>query len=238
MSKLQPSFTPWPSRLRFETHMPRLKEGGLDLVRRWIERAENPRLVVIDTLAKVRDAKGHEQSNYEADYAAVSELKALADKHGIAVVLVHHQRKMEAEDPIDTVSGTTGLTGAVDTVLVLYRTGQGTTLYGRGRDIEEVEKAVRFDPEFCLWRVEGEAADVHRSTERSTILDVLKDATEPLTPRDLGELSYASIRMMLTRMVKAGEIDRAGRGRYIAASNPPCDNSCKSYKDGESDDDL
>jgi hypothetical protein len=241
MTKLLPTFTTWPSRLRFETHMPRLKDGGLEMVRRWVETAEHPRLVVIDTLAKIRDAKGHEQSNYEADYATVSELKALADKHGIAIVLVHHQRKMEAEDPIDTVSGTTGLTGAVDTVLVLYRTGQGTTLYGRGRDIEEVEKAVTFDPESCRWRVEGEAADVHRSSERSTILDVLTQATEPLTPReiaDLGELSYTSIRMMLTRMVKAGEIDKAGRGRYIATSKTPSYNSYKSYKEGESHDGL
>src|SRR5215208_5437111 len=148
MSKLLPSFTQvWPSRLRFEISMPRLKDGGIDTVRRWIKSVANPRLVVIDTLAKVRDPKAKDQGNYEADYDSVSELKALADEFSIAIVLVHHQRKMEAEDPIDTVSGTTGLTGAVDTVLVLYRTGQGTILYGRGRDIEEVEKAATFDPE-------------------------------------------------------------------------------------------
>lgn len=67
--------------------------------------------------------------------------KALADEQSVAIVLVHHQRKMAAEDPLDTVSGTTGLTGAVDTVLVLTRDGNGTTLHGRGRDIEEVEDA-------------------------------------------------------------------------------------------------
>ena len=219
MTKLLPAFGEhWPERLHFETEMPRLKDGGIDLVRRWIQAAEKPRLVVIDTLAKVRDAKGHDQTNYEADYGAVGELKALADQYGVAIVLVHHQRKMEADDPIDTVSGTTGLTGAVDTVLVLYRTGQGTTLYGRGRDIEEVEKAISFDADLCLWRVEGEARDIHRSDERTAIIGVLADATEALSPQeiaDLAELPYKSIRMMLTRMVKAGEIKREGRGRYI-----------------------
>src|SRR3954468_9746925 len=50
---------PWPDRLRFETSIPRLKDGGIDTVRRWIETAENPRLIIIDTLAKVRDAKSH-----------------------------------------------------------------------------------------------------------------------------------------------------------------------------------
>jgi hypothetical protein len=225
----------WPTRLEFTTELPRLKDGGVERVRQWIKAVERPRLVVIDTLAKVRDAKGHEQSSYEADYAAVGELKALADQYGIAIVLVHHQRKMEAEDPIDTVSGTTGLTGAVDTVLVLYRNGQGTTLFGKGRDIEEVEKAVSFDAEFCLWRVEGEARDVHRSGERTAVIAVLEDASEPLSPReiaDLARLPPKSIRMMLTRMVKAGEIMRKGRGCYMAKPKPACDNGYKGYNAG------
>jgi hypothetical protein len=231
----------WPERLHFETEMPRLKDGGLDMVRRWIEQAKEPRLVIIDTLQKVRDAKAVDQNGYEADYAAVSELKALADGYSVAIVLVHHQRKMDAEDPIDTVSGTTGLTGAVDTVLVLNNAGQGMTLYGRGRDIEEIEKAVTFDKDLCIWRIEGEAREVRRSDERSAIIGVLEQSAEPLTPReiaDLAELSYASIRMMLTRMVKSGDIRREGRGRYIAASRPPCDNGYKSYKGGADEDGL
>ena len=59
---------------------------------------------------------------------------------------------MDAEDPLDTVSGTLGFTGAADTVLVLNRDGQGVTLYGRGRDIEEIESAMRFEPDLCRWR--------------------------------------------------------------------------------------
>jgi AAA domain/Transcriptional regulator, AbiEi antitoxin len=241
LAKLLPTTQDWPERLHFATEMPRLKDGGLDMVRRWIEQVEEPRLVIIDTLQKVRDAKSVDQNGYEADYAAVSELKALADRHGVAIVLVHHQRKMDAEDPVDTVSGTTGLTGAVDTVLVLNNAGQGMTLYGRGRDIEEIEKAVTFDKDLCIWRVEGEAGEVRRSDERSAIIGVLEGSAEPLTPReiaDLAELSYASIRMMLTRMVKSGEIERKGRGCYIAASKTPCDNGYNSYKGGADKDGL
>jgi hypothetical protein len=206
--------------------MPRLKDGGIEIVRRWIKTADHPRLVVIDTLAKVRDAKGYDQSNYEADYAAVSELKALADEHGVAIVLVHHQRKMEADDPVDTVSGTTGLTGAVDTVLVLYRKGEGTVLYGRGRDIEEIEKAVRFDARLCLWRVEGDAHEVHRSSERSAIVTALCDAPEPMSPREIADetsLRYPNVRKLLGRMHKAGEVERVKRGLY-RLSNTPCHN--------------
>jgi len=101
----------WPRRLKFVCDMPRLKAGGVEFARQWIESQPEPRLVVIDTLARVRDPKGAQESSYEADYAAVSELKALADEKGVAIVLVHHVRKMAADDPLDTVSGTTGLTG-------------------------------------------------------------------------------------------------------------------------------
>ena len=59
MTKLLPAFgQDWPPRLHFETEMPRLKDGGLDMVRRWIEQAKEARLVIIDTLQKVRDPKG------------------------------------------------------------------------------------------------------------------------------------------------------------------------------------
>ena len=207
----------WPARLRFECMMPRLNAGGVGFIRKWIESQPEPRLVVIDTLAKVRDPKGAQESSYEADYAAVSELKALADEKGVAIVLVHHVRKMAADEPLDTVSGTTGLTGAVDSVLLLTKDGNGTTLHGRGRDIDEIKDAAVFDRETCLWRIAGKAEDVRRSDERTTILAVLKEATEPLSPREIADLSghaYDSVRMMLTRMVKSGEIDRAGRGLY------------------------
>ena len=42
--------------------------------------------------------QGRPRFEYEADYAAVSELKALADEKGVAIVLVHHVRKMAAEE--------------------------------------------------------------------------------------------------------------------------------------------
>jgi predicted ATP-dependent serine protease len=74
---------PWPARLKFECVMPRLNAGGVAFIRRWIDSQPEPRLVVIDTLAKVRDPKGAQESSYEADYAAVSELKSLADEKGV-----------------------------------------------------------------------------------------------------------------------------------------------------------
>jgi RecA-family ATPase len=76
---------------------------------------------------------------YEGDFKALTDLHRLANELGIAIIVIHHTRKMEADDPIDTVSGSLGLTGAAHTVLVLARSPKGTTLYVRGRDVEEGE---------------------------------------------------------------------------------------------------
>jgi hypothetical protein len=72
--------------------------------------------------------------------------------------VVHHDRKAEADDPFDTVSGSLGLTGAADTILILKRQTGGVTLYARGRDIEERETALHFEKTTCRWSILGEAS--------------------------------------------------------------------------------
>ncbi len=79
--------------------MPRLAEGGLAKIKEWIAGAEHPRLVIIDTLAMVRMPNRKDQSTYEADYAAVKEVRKLANVAGIVIVFVHHLRKAECEEP-------------------------------------------------------------------------------------------------------------------------------------------
>jgi hypothetical protein len=98
----------------------------------------------------------------------------------------------------------------------------GTTLYARGRDIEESETAVQFSKETCKWTMLGPAAEVHRSDERRVVLDALQDADEPMSPREIADLtgqSHEAVRQMLVRMAKAGEVARPKTGRY--ASVPP-----------------
>jgi RecA-family ATPase len=83
-------------------------------LKRWCDQAQEPVMIVIDVFAKVRAGNTKNTPLYEADYGSVVALQELAIERGIAVVLAHHDRKMEAEDPFDTVSGTLGLTGAAD----------------------------------------------------------------------------------------------------------------------------
>jgi AAA domain/Bifunctional DNA primase/polymerase, N-terminal len=214
----------WPSRLNFTCEMPRLAEGGLDFVKNWIERANQPRLVIIDTLAMVRMPKRPDQSPYDADYTAVKALRSLALSHGVAIVLVHHLRKAEADDPFDTISGTLGLTGAPDTVIVLKRDNVGATLHARGRDLTEIEQAVKFDPGTCLWIVLGAASEVRKSKERVAIVTALEEADgTPLSPNQIATacgLKPINVRKLLAKMVTEGTVKKVGYGKYALAVTP------------------
>jgi RecA-family ATPase len=145
MCKIAPYTATWPERLHFATEWPRLDDGGLDAFRSWVDATPDARLLIVDTLATVRPASGGRDSQYQSDYAAIRGLHALANECGIGIIVVHHVRKMDADDPFDTVSGSTGLTGAADTTLILTTTNDGKVLYGRGRDLAEIEIAMVFD---------------------------------------------------------------------------------------------
>jgi AAA domain len=218
MTKILGYANEWPERFNYVTEWPRADAGGLDEIRKWIVAAEDPRLVVVDILAMFRSPRRKEQQPYECDYAAIQGLQAIASETGVAIVIVHHLRKSAAEvDPFEKVSGTLGLSGAADTVLILDRDAQGTTLYGRGRDIEEIETAVQFSKETCRWTVLGQAAEVRRTDERTVILDELEEADEPMTPSEIADAigkPRVNVKKMLSRMVKSGEVIKAKRGRY------------------------
>ena len=115
---------------------------------------EHPRvgLVIIDTLQRVRPPRA--DSSYAADYGDLGELKALADSRGLAVVAVHHTRKMGDADVLNRVSGTTGITGSADSTFVLAKQGRASeyaTLSLTGRDVEFQELKLRFND--CSWEL-------------------------------------------------------------------------------------
>lgn len=211
---------PVPPSLTFVTEWPRANQGGIDQLRKWLTEHPNARMVIIDVLAMFKAmGTGKDQTNYEADYLAVKELQALASEMGVAIIVVHHTRKSAAEvDPFEKVSGTMGLSGAADTVMILDRDGNGATLYGRGRDIEEIETAVQFDKQTCRWVALGNAQEVRRTDERKETLQLFLTADAPMSPKDvslaLGK-DPNTIHALLHRMHKSNEINKVRRGLYV-----------------------
>jgi hypothetical protein len=206
----------WPKTLHLATGWRRLDQGGVIDIAEWITSVANPRLVILDTLASVKPIKTNQ--GYQEDYQALEHLHHLMNNAGIAGLILHHQRKSEAEDPLDTISGTLGLAGCVDTPIVLQGGPAGMTLYVRGRDVIESEKAVTFDKATCRWSIKGEAADVQRSDTRRKILDVLRK----VKPNTMGPSEIASaaglkddvVKKRLGAMLADGEVMKTARGEY------------------------
>ncbi|MGB8629551.1 MAG: AAA family ATPase, partial [Xanthobacteraceae bacterium] len=174
MAKILPTAETWPQRLLLVTEWKRADQGGLADIEEWCKSVADPVLIAIDTLEKFRPIQNGKTAAYSADYAAVAGLQKIASKYRVAIVINHHVRKMEADDPFDTVSGTLGLTGAADTILVLKQQAGSVTLYARGRDIEEMETALQFERSSCRWNILGAAADVCISNERAAVINALR----------------------------------------------------------------
>jgi hypothetical protein len=207
----------WPSRLTFAHQWRRLDDGGVEDIKEWCDGVDSPRLVLLDTLAGVRPERVGKDTPYDGDYKALQDIHRFANEKAIGVAVLHHTRKMEADDPLDSISGTLGQVGCADTGLILSRTSKGTTLYVRGRDIEESERAMEFMPGTCRWKILGDAAEVHRSNNKKAIIGVLMTATELMTPAQISAdttIPRATVDVLLGRMVSEAEVIRVVHGKY------------------------
>ena len=172
-----------PENLYFAEMAHSLEDGLADQIRWFIDEHPDTRLIVIDTLQKVRSLQGDHL--YAQDYRDIGLLKAVADQYGVCILCVHHLRKMRADDPHDMVSGSAGLIGAADASLVLIRDKNSPSdarLYVRGRDIEEQTLQLRFDRESCLWEcIGGSTPEVERlnsDPDMQALLACLRESGE------------------------------------------------------------
>lgn len=148
-------------------------------------------LVIIDTLQMIRGT--NYENTYANDYRDLSLLKRLADAHGIAILLIHHLRKEPSEDVFSRISGTTAISGAVDSSFTLVEDRRGSKramLYCVGRDIEYREINLERNAD-NLWTV---AADSYQRPELlggrliALLSAVLKDNPEFIgTPTELAK---------------------------------------------------
>lgn len=128
-------------------------DGQLILqISEFIKTHPNTKLVIIDTLQKIRKSEGESQS-YASDYAVISQLKALADELRICILVVHHTRKQGADDAFDMISGTNGLLGSADGAIIVMRKHNEKTAKVEisGRDLPGQTLHFRFDDEKCVW---------------------------------------------------------------------------------------
>lgn len=205
-----------PSGLHLATEWPSADAGGLRSLIDWLDAHPFCRLVVIDTLKRWRPAERFGDRLYNRDYDALSPLADLARARSIAILVIWHLRKLDSADPLDLVSGSTGLTAAADAVLVLRRSRGSAdgTLAVVCRDAPDSTLAMHWDAP--RWVVQGSADEVRQSDERKAIVALLHSAGRALTPREVADhlgRNRSTIRNLLVKMMADGQAHQAGQ-RY------------------------
>ena len=140
--------------LYFATQAKTLNEGLDRQLEEFLKAHTDARLIIIDTLQKVREVGGDRYS-YSSDYEIVTKLKPFSDKYGICLLVVHHTCKLESEDSFDMISGTNGLLGAADGAFIMHkkkRTDNEAVMDIVGRDQPDQELTIEFDRERCVWK--------------------------------------------------------------------------------------
>lgn len=148
--------------LHFATCAKQVGAGLEEQLELFLHEHPDTRLIIIDTLQKVRELGG-EAYSYAGDYEIVGKLKTFADKHGICLLLVHHTRKQPATDKFEMISGTTGLLGCADGAFLLQKE-RGTTMNGTldvvGRDQGEQRLHLVRDREHLFWNLDHLEAEI------------------------------------------------------------------------------
>jgi 5S rRNA maturation endonuclease (ribonuclease M5) len=231
----------WQAISAWLTYLTRVKPNDIvPTVLTWLDRLDargdyaRP-FVIVDTLGKVMPRALPGESDYQRDYRIGSELKAIPDERpGMSLLALHHDRKADAEDFVHSVSGTNGIAGSFDTVLVIRRKRLATTgtLQVTGRDVPEDEYAIR--TEHGAWSLDGddlaEAAKKAREShetgslgERSQrILRLAEDNPQGIGPAAVAYalgVGESTARAYLSRLLEGGHLTRPERGVYRLPSS-------------------
>lgn len=152
---------PPPPLFCFTTEAPKLDDGLLDVLEDHLKKCPDTRLLIVDTLQKVRGQALPREGPYAQDYREMETLKGFMDKRGVSVLFVHHNRKMKDDgDPFNMISGTNGLMGAADTIWTITkanRADEEATLHVTGRDVAQSDTVIRFDKSSWTWKPMGSA---------------------------------------------------------------------------------
>jgi len=179
-------------------------------------------LVVIDTFLRLAKPGGGNRDIMRSEYAEIAQLQELAQRHKTAMLLVDHTRKMGAENPLDTVAGTSGKTAACDAVWTIRKQASGeSVLEITGREMEEQTLGLRFQTgEPFGWRLIGEGAEVGMSEARQEIVELLKDEA-PLSPARIAGMlkkNAVTIRRLLQKLAGADVVKKNKSGKYYLTS--------------------
>jgi hypothetical protein len=184
----------------------------------WLDGHPDAVLVAIDTLQRVRPQTSGKRGAYEVDVDDLGRLQGLFRDRRVALLIVHHARKDSSDDFLASVSGTYGITGSADTIIVVKRkrTEAFGIIYVTGRDVEDAEIPVRFDG--MLWSSAPRSL-AEASFERLEVFQVIEEQG-PIFAQAIANqigLERTSVANMVRKLVDAGMVARTTKG-YVSAA--------------------
>jgi hypothetical protein len=202
--------------------VPYLSFGFEECLENWIKSKENPRLVVIDTLARIKPRQSKSGTAYDQDNLLMNGIQKLAVQNNLTVLFITHLSKSSQEYSFDKIQGSVGVQGMTDAMWMLDR-GDGVnskaSLKGRGRDILDFEYALNWDGVSMSYLYEGNLDIINQNENRREITKAMEDLTKELDqvrPSDVAKFygvpsnSKDGRRMARTmqRMADQFELDR------------------------------
>lgn len=216
----------WPASLHIFTEWPRGQDGIMALDQ-WILAYPHTKLIVIDILQNFRPRRNPKADPYDQDYEAVKMINEFAERHRIAVLIIHHTRKAKADDVFDEISGTTGLSGGVASMWVLGRSpdNSGESILAiRGRDISDDDPmAIKWDNYSCQFVRVASGQEVSSGAARRQVLDTMDETSEYQLKEIAAAIqkSVSATSNLIRRLMDDGLIQRTGNGRYARIPQKP-----------------
>jgi AAA domain len=206
--------------LEYDTQWPEL--GSAECLRRfelWVESRDNPRLIIVDTLARISPTNSRRGNAYEHDTKWSSEYQRFALENNICILFVTHLRKGLPMGLSEDISGSMGLPGVADSIWRLKpdESSSSARLSGSSRELTDFSYSLSRKPN-GFWKYNGEAIPEASSPERQEIIEVIRENDGEASPKEiaaiLGHSDSSSIRNMLCKMVGCGEVKRIKTGLY------------------------
>lgn len=223
---------PWPEHLFLAdgASWPWRGAQAVDELRRFHDAHPDLKLVILDTFARLRPATSGKRSPYDLDVEFAAPFQLFALERELCVLGSAHTRKQDRKyrelDGLESLSGTLGLPGTADGVLVLQRGRMVRTgeLLITGRDLAERKLALSFDPACGLWTCLGDSETVAVTQERQVVLDALRDLGGPARIKEIMAITgrkYEATKYLLRKLVESGAAAMFGPGTYVVTPTTP-----------------
>lgn len=195
---------------------------GSDMLDRYLTENPDVQYVVIDSLSRFRQIPDARMQAFTADYEAVNMLHEVTKLHpGVCIDIVHHTRKAKGDDPLDDISGTYGLTAAVDTCVVLRHHSDGASMYITGRLWARSDDTYLLKREAGRWEMIG--VNIGLPDEQIQTLNAIKAAATGLGGTALGDklgITPQSAWQRIDILIEKGFVVKRHGKAYVKGNEP------------------